>query len=117
MRRLLATLMLIASPALAHDAPRNHGGVVADVGPYHVELVAKGQAIDLYLTDDANRAVEAAAFKGVAILIVDGKPQRIVVTPASGNRLTGSASGAVTGAPKGAVQLQTPQGATIQGKF
>lgn len=117
MQRLITALLLLASPALAHDAPSNHGGVVADVGPYHVELVAKGQTVDLYLTDDANREVPAAAFKGVAILIVDGKTQRIVMAPATGNRLTGQATTPVSRAPKGAIQLQTSQGATIQGKL
>lgn len=117
MKRLLVTLLLLGSPALAHDAPRNHGGVVADVGPYHAELVVKGQTVDLYLTDDGNREVQAGPFKGVAILIVEGKPQRIVLSPSIGNRLTGTTTASVPREPKGAVQLQTPTGATIQGKF
>jgi hypothetical protein len=50
-------------------------------------------------------------------LVVDGKAQRIVLSPADGNRLTGTASVPLPANPKGAVQLSLPDGKTAQGKF
>ena len=56
-------------------------------------------------------------FKGLAIFVVDGKPQRIPLTPAGENRLSGTSSVALPASPKGAVQITIPSGSTLQAKF
>ncbi len=106
-----------ASPVFAHETTGPNGGKLVDAGAYHVELVAKGRNVDVYLTDSADKPLPAAGFKGTAILVVDGKPQRLTLAPAEGNRLTGMASVDLPRAPKGAVQIQPPGGAMAQGKF
>lgn len=113
----VALACFIASPALAHEATGPNGGKLVDAGSYHVELVAKGRVVDVYLTDSADKPLPAAGFKGTAILVADGKPQRLVLAPADGNRLTGAASVDLPPSPKGAVQIQPPGGAMVQGKF
>ena len=113
----VALACLFASPAFAHEAIGPNGGKLVDAGSYHVELVAKGRVVNVYLSDSADKAVPAARFKGTAILVVDGKPQRLVLAPADGNRLTGEAAVELPKAPKGAVQIQPPGGAMVQGKF
>ena len=52
MKRIIFTLALLLGPAAqAHETLGNHGGIVADAGPYHVELVAKGQTVEVYVTE------------------------------------------------------------------
>lgn len=106
----VALAFLFASPAFAHETIGPNGGKLVDAGPYHVELVAKGRIVNVYLTDSADK-------QGTAILVADGKPQRLVLAPADGNRLTGEAAVDLPKAPKGAVQIQPPGGAMVQGKF
>jgi hypothetical protein len=109
--------LLFVMPVHAHETKGAHGGAIVDAGNHHLELVAKGQAIEVYVTDAADKPVSIEGFKGTAILIAGGKPQRIVLTPATGNKMTGNASVSLPAAPKGAVQIQMPTGTSIQGKF
>jgi len=114
---ILASLISIAVPAAAHDAENGpHGGRVVEAGSYHIELVAKDSTVDVFLTNADDKPVSAAGFKGTAILVVDGKAQRIVLQ-ASGAKLTGKADVALPAQPKGAVQLTAPDGKTASAKF
>ena len=114
----LLALVLLAGPVHAHEPTKGpNGGMTVDAGAYHVELVARAAKVDVFVTDSGNQPVPAAGFRGTAILVVDGKAQRIVLSPADGNRLTGTASAPLPANPKGAVQLSLPDGKTAQGKF
>ena len=109
--------LLAATGAYGHETSGQHGGRVTDAGKYHVELVAKGETVDVFLSDEGQKPVPAAGFKGTAILVVGGKPARVPLEPADGNRLSGKASVALGESPKGAVQLTAPDVATTSGKF
>lgn len=115
---LTAGLALV-TPVHAHEVVGTgpNGGRVADAGKYHVELVAKDAAVDVYLTDGDAKPIAASGFKGTAILIVDGKPARVALSPADGSRLSGRADTVLKANPKGAVQLTAPDGTTASGKF
>lgn len=115
----LAALLATAPAARAHDQPRRgpNGGTVVDAGSYHVEVVASGAVLDVFVSDEADKPVPAVGFKGTAILTVDGKAQRISLEPADGTRLTGKAGGPLPATPKGAVQLTAPDGKTAQGRL
>ena len=119
MKTILTTTaaLLFTLPVLAHDTKGPHGGRVVDAGSLHVELVAKGAVVDVYVSDGAGKPVDAGAYKGLAILVVGGKPARIALEPAGADRLTGTASAELGPTLKGAVQITTPAGATVQGKF
>ena len=115
---IITAILLAVSNALAHEIPKGpHGGRVVDAGQLHVELVAKDNVVEVYLTDSADKAVPATGYKGVAILLIAGKSQRITLEPASGNLLIGKATEALKGAPKGAVRLTAPDGKTSQAQF
>lgn len=116
-RMALVAGALVAMPACAHETAGQHGGRVTDAGTYHVELVAKGETVDLFVSDGNQKPVPAAGFKGTAILVVGGKPARVPLEPADGNRLSGKASVALGESPKGAVQITGPDGATASAKF
>jgi hypothetical protein len=117
-RLLLAALatLLLTFGALAHGTGPN-GGPMADAGGYHVEMVAKGTSLTIYLNTEDDKPVPAAGHKATAILVVAGKPQRIELAPAGDNKLTGQAAVALPASPKGAVQITMPSGKTAQVKF
>lgn len=116
-RLAVAGSLLLAAPVWAHEVAGKNGGRVADAGKYHVELVARDKTVDVYVTDGGEKPVPATGFKGTAILVIDGKPARITLAPADDKKLTGTAEVALGAAPKGAVQLTAPDGATSSGKF
>jgi hypothetical protein len=117
----LCCALLLAStlsqPVLAHEAKGPNGGAMVDAGAFHVELTVKGQAVDVFVSDASQKPVTIDGAKGTAILIVGGKPVRVTLTAASGNRLSGTATAPLSAAPKGAVQIQLPNGTSLQGKF
>lgn len=114
----LAILSLLSGPILAHDPVKgSNGGMVVDAGAYHVELVAQNNDVSLFVSDGANKPIPAAGFKAVAILLLDGKSHRVELTPAEGSRLSGKAPVALPKNPKGAVQLNQPDGKTAQARF
>ena len=113
---VLTWALLVTVPALAHDAKGHHGGRVADAGGYHVEMVTNGDEIEIFLIDHNNKQMTIAGYKGVAILSVDGKSQRITLEAGDG-RLTGKAAAALPAQPKGVVQITPPGGRTVSAKF
>ena len=80
MKSIIAfSALLLAFPALAHEAKGPHGGRQVDAGQMHVELITKGPAVEVYVADGAGKPVDASGYKGLAILVVGGKPARILV--------------------------------------
>jgi hypothetical protein len=114
----LAALLVTALPAAAHEVSKGpNGGRVVEAGAHHVELVVKARAVDVFVTDADSKPVAIAGFKGLAILTVSGKAQRIELAPKDGTRLNGTSPVALPAEPKGVVQLTAPDGKTAQGKF
>jgi hypothetical protein len=116
--------MMIAGAAYAqHKHGHGHvekgpnGGQMVDAGDYHVEMVAKDVAVDIYVTDHDNKPVPTAGFKAVAILSAGGKSLRIVLAPADAAKLTGKSEAALPTQPKGVVQITPPAGKTVQARF
>ena len=114
---ILVAALVAAVPAFAHEVEKGpNGGRVVDAGEYHVELVAKDKAVDVFIKDAKDQPA-AAGFKGVAILLVDGKQQRIPLEANASGRLSGKTSGEKPAELKGVVQLTTPQGGSIHARF
>lgn len=115
----LALALAFVAPLSAHEAAKGrNGGLRVDAGKYHTELLVDGStSVIVFLSDADDKPIPAAGFKGTAILIIDGKSQRIELTPAEASRLVGTAPSPVKPGIKGVVQLTAPDGATSQGKF
>ena len=113
----LGIAMLAALPAVAHEPKASHGGRVAEAGPYHVELVAKETAVEIFLIGENDKPVDPKGFKGVAIFNLGGKAERITLTPSEKKNLAGTAVAALPANPKGAIQLTAPDGKTATAKF
>jgi hypothetical protein len=113
----LGAALLTALPAYAHEPKASHGGRLAEAGPYHVELVAKDKAIEIFLIGENDKPVDPKGFKGVAIFTVGGKAERITLIPSEKQALSGTAATALPANPKGAVQLTAPDGKAATARF
>jgi hypothetical protein len=122
-RTLTATVSTLAlacaAPLSAHEPAKGHnGGLRVDAGKYHTELLVDGSTnVLVFLSDIDDVPIPAAGFKATAILILDGKSQRIELKPAEASKLVGTAPSQVKPGVKGVVQLTAPDGTTSQGKF
>jgi hypothetical protein len=114
---VLVSILTLAFPSFAHDTKGPHGGRLTDAGSYHVELVAKDTDVELFVSDSTEKPVASKGFKGLAILVVQGKPQRISLEPSGDDRLKGKATVSIPPDAKGVVQLTGPDGKTAQAKF
>ena len=116
---LIAPTVIVAPTlAFSHDAKTGaNGGPLAHAGSYHVELVSQGTTLQVYVRDHDDKAVTTDGYKGVAIFTVSGKAQRIPLTPGGENKLMGTSPVELPKEPKGAVQITTPTGSTLQAKF
>lgn len=104
-------------PASAHDTKGPNGGRVTDAGKYHVELVGKGTRLEVFVSDANDAPLPATGFKALAILVIEGKSQRIPLQPEGSDRLTGTAPAPLPSTPKGVVQLTAPDGTVAQARF
>jgi hypothetical protein len=108
---------LLASTAFAHEPRKGpNGGNLVDAGSYHIEVVGNGATLDVFVSDNLDRPVSATGFKALAIIVIDGKTQRVPLEPtADGKTLSGMASAPIK-AIKGAVQLTDKDGKTTTGR-
>ena len=101
-----------------HNHPTaQHGGILEDVGEYHVELVAKDGKITLYLRDHEAKDVAVDGFKA-SVLLTAGQQRvgPIEVKPAGANKMEGAAATVPPGAT--AILTLTDKGGTAaQGRF
>jgi hypothetical protein len=116
----LAAVLVASGGALAHDPKPRYGGRVEHAGNFHVEFVAKGKAVEAYLLGHDDKPMKADGYKGVAIIVIGGKSERIPLTVADskdGNRLTGEAPIELPAAPRGVVQITNPAGTAASARF
>jgi len=100
----------------AHLEKGKNGGQMTEAGDYHVELVARGDVVEVYVSDHDDKPIAIAGYKGLAILSAGGKSQRVALEVGDG-KLTGKADGALPQQPKGVVQITPPNGKTVSAKF
>jgi hypothetical protein len=115
---LAVAFTLLASTGFAHEPRKGpNGGDLVDAGAYHIEVVGKGTAVDVFVSDSLDRPLSATGLKALAIIVIDGKTQRILMEPtADGSRFTATAPSAITRV-RGAVQLTDKDGKTATGRI
>ena len=90
----IAVAALTSGYAAAHGTPvAHHGGIVQAVGETWLELVVKGDQVELYLQDDGDDMPSAEVTGKVTLVTAAGK-QEFALKPAGGNKLEGRAPGA-----------------------
>ncbi len=109
---------MLAAPATAHESGIGpNGGMRVDAAPFRVELVPAGTAVNVYITMDDDSAIDTSTMKGTAILLIDGKPVRVVLAPKEPGVLSAETGVAVPQGVKGAVQITGADGKTVQAKY
>lgn len=108
---------LMASSAFAHEARKGpNGGDLVDAGAYHIEVVGKGTTVDVFVSDNNDKPVSTVGFKALAIIVIEGKTQRVVLEPTGDSKKLSGTAPAPIAAVKGAVQLTAPDGKTATGR-
>ena len=121
-RRMLVltsvALFLMPITAQAHEPRKGpNGGELVDAGSYHIEVVGKGMELDVYVSDALDRPLDVKGFKALAIIVIDGKTNRIPLEArADGSRLSATAPSAITRV-RGAVQLTDKDGKSATGRI
>jgi hypothetical protein len=116
---LFATL--VAAPVAAFaDGPKigPNGGARTDAGPYHAELVLKGNDVVLYVTDGSDKPVDVTGAKAEATILANKQTQKVTLVPAGGNALRGQAIlGEVHDSVKVVTALTMPEQKPVQARF
>lgn len=92
---VLAATLAFASPAMAHSDSKftkgPHGGHIVDAGggSQHLELVANGGELTLYVSDADEKPVSTSGGSAEAQVLVSGKKHTVALAPAGGNTMTG----------------------------
>jgi len=92
---LVVTAVLLATPVSAFaDGPKigPNGGHRTDAGPYHAELVVKGDDVLLYVTDGTDKPVDVSGAKAEATILANKQTQKVALEPAGTNLLKGQAN-------------------------
>lgn len=100
-----------------HDHGAKHGGVVEHSGHHHLELVAKGNTIELYVTNEDGKQEAVAAAKATATVLADGKTEQVALAPASGNTLKGTGGFNAGSGTTVVISLTMPEHETEQVRF
>ncbi|MFM2042244.1 MAG: hypothetical protein RLY86_820 [Pseudomonadota bacterium] len=119
----LAALLLAPATAItpgtahAHQAEALHGGQMVDAPPYHLELVAKGRDITLYVLDSAMKPVDTTGAQARATILAGGKPELVPLAPAGTNILRGAAGVDLGQDAKVVTSLTLPGQKPVQARF
>jgi hypothetical protein len=105
---LAATLALTPVAGFAHgQAPAAaHGGQVQDAQGSWVEFVVNGEHVEVYVMNEEGGPLSASQITGTATVMIGGQPQKVQLTPAEGNKLTGTLSVPATGKAIATVSLK-----------
>lgn len=124
----MKALALIATTAFAlsgnvwakdkdhHPDPR-HGGVVAEVGEYHLELVTRDKSLTLHVYGHDDKPVDAAKVKAQANIFSGKDKGAVALAPAGGNVMKGEAAFALRSDAKIVLSFTPPQGKAEQTRF
>ena len=121
MRRFLLTLSLAALPlsAGAHEAAKGpNGGRVVDSAGHHVEMVADGTQLVLFLTGEADKPLASAGSKNARAIVQDGgKTATVSLSPAEPNRLVGTLPQPLGRGARIVVSATMADGHAVQARF
>jgi hypothetical protein len=121
MKPILLALALAALPlqAFAHDKARGpNGGPVADSAGHHLEFVARGTELVIYLSDEADAPIASAGSRNARAIVQDGgKTSTVPLTPAEPNRLVGALPAPLGKGARVVVSATLGDGHAVQARF
>ena len=121
MKRLVLAVALMAWPMvpLAHELAKGpNGGPVVDSAGHHVEMVAKGTELVLFLTEADDTPLASAGTKNARAIVQDGgKTATVALQPAEPNRLVGILSQPLGKGARVVVSATMADGQVVQARF
>jgi methionine-rich copper-binding protein CopC len=122
MKRTLIALSITAAlplTALAHESGKGpNGGPVVDSASHHVEMVAKGKDLILYLTEEADKPLASSGAKNARAIIQDGgKTATVPLEPAEPNKLVGTLAQPLDQGARVVVSVTLADGHAVQARF
>lgn len=113
---LIYTPLLWAKDKDHHPDPR-HGGVVAEAGQYHLELVAKEKTLTLHVYGHDDKPVDTGKTKARANVLSGKDKGAVALVPAGGNLLKGEAAFVIRPDAKVVLDFTPAQGKSEQVRF
>ena len=121
MKRLFLALALIAAPLAvsAHEVAKGpNGGPVVDSAGHHVEMVAKGTELVLFLTEENDKPLASAGTKNARAIVQDGgKTATVSLQPAEPNKLVGTLAQPLGAGARVVVSATMADGHAVQARF
>jgi methionine-rich copper-binding protein CopC len=121
MRRFLlaATVALLATGAGAHDKAKGpNGGPVVDSAGHHLEFVASGTELTIFLTEEDDKPLASAGTKSARAVVQDGgKTATVTLQPAAPNKLVGTLAQPLGKGARVVVSATMADGHAVQGRF
>ncbi len=121
MKPIILALTLAAWPvmALAHEAAKGpNGGPVVDSAGHHVEMVAKGAELVLFLTEADDKPLASVGTKNARAIVQDGgKTTTVPLHPAEPNKLVGALAQPLAPGARIVVSATMADGHTVQARF
>lgn len=84
------TLTMSALAAEDHVHKGKRGGLFAESGHHHLELIAKDGSLELYVEGEDGKPEDIVEAKATATVLSDGKKEEIKLSVDAGNFLKGS---------------------------
>lgn len=121
MKHLILALAVTgwAFAASAHEVAKGpNGGPVVDSSGHHVEMVAKGSELVLFLTEADDKPLASANSKNARAIVQDGgQTATIPLRPAEPNKLVGTLAQPLGAGARVVVSATMADGHTVQARF
>lgn len=110
-----------AFPALAQSTHEHaheegpHGGQIAEIGPYHAEIVLEDGEIRVYVMTHDEPATAVATSSGDIVVLTGGGSKKVMLT-ADGDSLLGKPDFEIEEDAKAVIRIKTADGKTHAGK-
>ncbi len=121
MKPLFLALAIAAAPlaAAAHETAKGpNGGPVVDSAGHHVEMVANGTQLVLFLTGEADKPIASAGTRNARAIVQDGgKTATVQLQPAEPNRLVGILAAPLGKGARVVVSATMADGHAVQARF
>ena len=121
MKRLLIVIAASLLPAVAsaHESAKGpNGGPVVDSSGHHLEMVATGTELVLFLTGEADKPIASAGTKNARAVVQDGgKTATVALQPMEPNKLVGTLAAPLGKGARVVVSATMADGHAIQARF
>lgn len=121
MKHFILALAIAAAPlvATAHEMAKGpNGGPVVDSSGHHVEMVAKGSELVLFLTESDDKPLASAGTKNARAIVQDGgKTATVPLQPAEPNKLVGALAQPLGSGARVVVSATMADGHAVQARF